>query len=436
MFTTSIASALCLASLATAHFTVDYPEMRGDSFAEGASQYVYPCAGVNQTARTNRTLWPLDGGSVKLDLHHKWTYLFINLGIGAEYPSFNISLTPSLLNQTGNGTLCIPKVPLPANIKPTNGQQASVQIVTGGANGVALYNCADITFSSNATTLSGDACVNSPGVAVAVVTANGTAPSSTTNTTNPASETTKSNGVLHSSSMMTTGVFAGLGAIVIMLNRFSDFESRLKYIRASRDAPIGHFFLTSMESFCKYMLQKLFYFSQRRLVPLQLQQPQIRTSLNYIDLFHNMKPIGPENMQLKRLHARFAIELEVDKLGQARGLALAILEVSRVKPMSVGDRKLKKSDKLSLPLVRKLSLARAEKAVVEKIEEKTHEDDELHATDGTEAMGGEKVVKEDFSKREHIWAAKIAEHACRKKVKLKDLESARQMVGTLSRPLL
>ncbi|XMA09733.1 hypothetical protein WAI453_002524 [Rhynchosporium graminicola] len=89
MFANSVASALCLASLTTAHFTIDYPEMRGDSFANGASQFVYPCAGVNQTAQTNRTLWPLDGG--------------------AEYPSFNISLTPSLLNQTGNGTLCIPK---------------------------------------------------------------------------------------------------------------------------------------------------------------------------------------------------------------------------------------------------------------------------------------------------------------------------------------
>lgn len=43
MFANSIASALCLASLAAAHFSIDYPEMRGDSFAEGASQYFWPC---------------------------------------------------------------------------------------------------------------------------------------------------------------------------------------------------------------------------------------------------------------------------------------------------------------------------------------------------------------------------------------------------------
>ncbi|KAH7324101.1 hypothetical protein BKA65DRAFT_80288 [Rhexocercosporidium sp. MPI-PUGE-AT-0058] len=214
MFANSIASALCLASLATAHFSIDYPEMRGDSFAEGASQYVWPCAGVNQTAQTNRTLWPLDGGSVVLDLHHKWSYVFINLGMGANYPTFNISLTPSLVNETGNGTFCLPKVPLPAGITPSDGQQASIMVATGGANGVSLYNCADITFSSNATILSGDACKNSSNVAATIVTAS-TSTSPTTNTTTSGTPSPTSAGVSYSSSMMTTGVFAGLGAVVI-----------------------------------------------------------------------------------------------------------------------------------------------------------------------------------------------------------------------------
>jgi len=85
-------------------------------------------------------LWPLDGGSVALDLHHPWTYVFINLGIGTDNPSFNISLTPDLLNVTGNGTYCLPKVTLPSGITPTDGQNASIMVATGGKNGVALYN--------------------------------------------------------------------------------------------------------------------------------------------------------------------------------------------------------------------------------------------------------------------------------------------------------
>ncbi len=97
-------------------------------------------ANVNQTAQTNRTLWPLTGGSISLDLHHQWSYVFINLGLGTDYPTFNISLTPSLLNETGNGTFCLPKSTLPAGLNIVDGQNASIQVATGGAAGTGLYN--------------------------------------------------------------------------------------------------------------------------------------------------------------------------------------------------------------------------------------------------------------------------------------------------------
>ncbi|KAH8805875.1 hypothetical protein F5884DRAFT_638860, partial [Xylogone sp. PMI_703] len=158
-----------LPALTLAHFEIKYPEWRGDSFQTGASQYIYPCANVNQTSLTNRTLWPLSGGSLNLDLHHPWTYVMVNLGLGTDYPVFNISLTPQPWNETGNGTLCLPRMQIPANAPVRDGQNASIQVVTFGQTGAALYNCADITFSSNATILSGDACQNSSNVVSSVV---------------------------------------------------------------------------------------------------------------------------------------------------------------------------------------------------------------------------------------------------------------------------
>ncbi|KAE9364387.1 hypothetical protein N431DRAFT_473978 [Stipitochalara longipes BDJ] len=140
MFSRILASASVLASFAYAHFTIEYPEMRGDSFAAGASQYIYPCANVNQTSSTNRTIWPLTGGSLNLDLHHQWTYYFVNLGLGTDNPTFNITLTQQLLNETGNGTLCMPKIVLPAGVTVSDGQNASIQVVTVGQSGSALYN--------------------------------------------------------------------------------------------------------------------------------------------------------------------------------------------------------------------------------------------------------------------------------------------------------
>jgi len=55
MFYSVITSALCLASLATAHFSIEYPEWRGDSFATGASQYIYPCMTSMQSVLLNIT---------------------------------------------------------------------------------------------------------------------------------------------------------------------------------------------------------------------------------------------------------------------------------------------------------------------------------------------------------------------------------------------
>ncbi|KFY34141.1 hypothetical protein V495_08205 [Pseudogymnoascus sp. VKM F-4514 (FW-929)] len=154
-----------LASLASAHYDLIFPEWRGDSFADDASQWIYPCANVTQE-NSNRTLWPLDGGAVTIGMHHPWTYYAINLGIGTLEPAITTALTPDLRNTTGNGTLCIPKLTIPAGLAK-EGDNATLQVVTFDSMGAALYNCADITFSSKA--VSPNDCKTDGVKAVAVV---------------------------------------------------------------------------------------------------------------------------------------------------------------------------------------------------------------------------------------------------------------------------
>ena len=134
---TTISALVALVSTATAHFDVTYPEMRGDSHADGADQYIFPCANITSMS-SNRTQWPLTGGSIGLHLGHPWTYYAINLGLGDEVSSFNISLTPELHNATGKGDLCT-KVDIPEGLVK-EGQNASIQVVTFGDSGAALYN--------------------------------------------------------------------------------------------------------------------------------------------------------------------------------------------------------------------------------------------------------------------------------------------------------
>lgn len=161
---------LAASQAVTAHFGLKQPQWRTDTLSEEAeekySQWNYPCelreifplintntytrkigAGVPY-GEGNTTDWPLDGGLVELSLHHPWTYLFINLGLGENTTNFNISLTPELWNATGRGTLCIDKLAVPEGI--ADGTRASIQVVTSGNSGSALYNCADIRFSKDA----------------------------------------------------------------------------------------------------------------------------------------------------------------------------------------------------------------------------------------------------------------------------------------------
>ncbi|KAK4166338.1 hypothetical protein QBC43DRAFT_298538 [Cladorrhinum sp. PSN259] len=202
---------LATAQLATAHFGLEYPTWRDNTLSAGAnsnySQYTWPCAGVPGN-NGNRTDWPLTGGSIKLDLHHKWTYLFINLGIGENVSNFNVSLTNPFWNSTGNGTLCVPKLTLPANLPIQDGTLASIQVVTIGETGNALYNCADITFRQSATALAEGDCKTSEGITYGNVTAAAPAPAATQK--NAASSPTASTAVLSAVGAMTLFFVLGM----------------------------------------------------------------------------------------------------------------------------------------------------------------------------------------------------------------------------------
>ena len=173
------------ASAVSAHFGLTYPAWRADTLANEDtskySQWTYPCAGVDYKGSNRSTDWPLDGGALKLELHHPWTYIFVNLGLGANTTNFNVSLTPEFWNSTGKGTLCVDKLAVPPEANVQDGAVGTLQVVTVGESGSALYNCADIRFKKDAKPLSN--CSSSTGVSARPVkeqTGNGTAASNST----------------------------------------------------------------------------------------------------------------------------------------------------------------------------------------------------------------------------------------------------------------
>ena len=177
-----------LAGNAAAHYKLLAPAWRGDSFVEPADQWIFPCtypiphyllfqnpsiqqspplptcsptyvltnppgANINETSSmSNRTQWPVTGGSVSINGSHAHALTYVNLGLGTNVTNFNITLVDNL-NQTGAGEFCLKnagQAALEAGLKAAgysgfddkrlDGLPASVQVVQLGHSGSALYN--------------------------------------------------------------------------------------------------------------------------------------------------------------------------------------------------------------------------------------------------------------------------------------------------------
>ncbi|KAI6086431.1 hypothetical protein F4821DRAFT_127294 [Hypoxylon rubiginosum] len=160
----SIILAVACSALAAAHTIITYPGWRGDNLITNKTwpygmQWTYPCGGIPLT--TNRTYWPTTGGAVAFQpgwfQGHNTAFLYINLGFGTTGPdggpenmSFPMIAPFQLLGPSKGpypGTVCLPQVPLPANMSFNAGDNATIQVVEIAQHGAALFSCADITFA-------------------------------------------------------------------------------------------------------------------------------------------------------------------------------------------------------------------------------------------------------------------------------------------------
>ena len=132
-----LTSLLALPFLASAHFHVVYPAGRNPVADD--QEATSPCGGYEQTP--NRTMVSTTGFPVALELEHDQTVIQMNLGIGNDPTTganFNILLEKSF-QQQGEGSFCLPMVNIPAGVNITDGQNATLQVITDGEGGGGLY---------------------------------------------------------------------------------------------------------------------------------------------------------------------------------------------------------------------------------------------------------------------------------------------------------
>ncbi|KAL9056269.1 MAG: hypothetical protein Q9162_003060 [Coniocarpon cinnabarinum] len=168
----SLLLTLLLSTLTTAHIVMTYPGWRGDNLATNGTpgvddyqpdkfpygmQWMYPCGGMPIT--TNRTYWPIGGGAVAFQpgwfQGHSSALLYVNLGIGTVPGNYSLVMNPvfQIIGPTNNAypgrDICLPQVPMPANLTVSEGDNATIQVVEDAKHGAALFSCVDITFTDD-----------------------------------------------------------------------------------------------------------------------------------------------------------------------------------------------------------------------------------------------------------------------------------------------
>ena len=101
--THSLLTFLLLLPLTSSHFLLTYPIARG--FDED-KLVQFPCGGQD-TPSPNRTLWPLAGGPIQLNMQHDRVAVQVLLGLGNDVGvNYSIVLMPTF-EEEGFGDFCM-----------------------------------------------------------------------------------------------------------------------------------------------------------------------------------------------------------------------------------------------------------------------------------------------------------------------------------------
>jgi len=193
-------------TVANAHFQVAYPPPRGVFVEDNEPTF---CDGYVQ-AVSNRSEYPLSGGIVTLNSEHpSWSFAIIISTVQdpTSFDNFTNStggqqIVRNFASFSGEGGFCIPLDLSNTGISGVqDGANVTIQYIFNGGDGT-LYECSDLTLSSNFTVPSNVSCTN------VTTTSSSSAPSSTS---------TSSKG--YSASKVANAGFLGvLGFIVALIN--------------------------------------------------------------------------------------------------------------------------------------------------------------------------------------------------------------------------
>lgn len=136
MLSLTTTALLTLPLLATAHFELTYPPARGFDDRGSAN---YPCGGFDSPSAT-RTPFSLSGMPIQLEMGHTDKLVQVNMALGnaPTGDDFTITIVPTF-QERGPDDFCMGGVTVPAGLNVTEGQNATIQVITNGDPEGGLY---------------------------------------------------------------------------------------------------------------------------------------------------------------------------------------------------------------------------------------------------------------------------------------------------------
>lgn len=134
MFTSTLL--LTLPLLASAHFHLNWPPVRGKYSADTLDQY--PCGGSNTPGE--RTPFPISGGPIQINNEHTESKIQVILALG-DNPSGDdfVYVMRETFYEQGPEEFCIGMVSPPASANVSEGTKGTISVITSGDSSGGLY---------------------------------------------------------------------------------------------------------------------------------------------------------------------------------------------------------------------------------------------------------------------------------------------------------
>ncbi|KXT08752.1 hypothetical protein AC579_6428 [Pseudocercospora musae] len=207
----SLCTGLIAASLASAHFTLDWPPTAG--FVDD-DEPTAPCGGATVVVNDTAPQVQVERFAVSIFSSHpagSWSFLATT---DTQEP-YNFTEIVPVVNSTGVGKFCLTDLRAPDDFA---GKAGIIQVIDSSVDGT-LYQCAPVNFVTGSNSTTGSACTNATGFTAtwtseSTNTSESTGSSDSTNSSKPSSSPSSSQTTASATSSAGAAMATAMGSVV------------------------------------------------------------------------------------------------------------------------------------------------------------------------------------------------------------------------------